>query len=110
MANPNSFNSSMFPAQARLDATYMKSVNTSQSLADLGITLPANAIGVEVFCEGAAALRFATKNAPADAGSGGIAQYGVFSFWDTLDNLNNLHFYTGTATNVSFFIYTNGND
>jgi len=102
--DPTQSNGAIFPAQARLVATYKKSVNSAQTLAELSIDLPSDCIGVEIRNEGSAILRFGLGNA--NANNGGIAQFDAFSFWDTRANLEILKFYTGSATDISFFIYT----
>ncbi len=108
MDDPTRSNGAMFPSQARLHHTVMKSVNAETTLAALGITLPAGCIGVEVHNEGSAVLRF--DYGSADANKGGISGLGSFPFWETKARLDTLKLYTGSATNVSFFIFTSGND
>lgn len=105
MKSPNAQNGQIFPAQARLVATYSEEVNASTTLAGLGIILPDDTIGVEVRVEDATILRFGFKTAA--AGNGGIAQFDSFEFWDVKSTLETLAFFTGEASKkVSFFIYT----
>lgn len=109
MDDPTSYDSTMFPSQARLHSTAMVAINAETNLAELGITLPDGCIGIEFRLESDSILRFDFVSA--GAAKGGIAQFDRFPVWDTKSRLETLKFYTGEADiNVSFFIWVAGNE
>jgi hypothetical protein len=81
------------------------SVNTSQSLAQLGITIPAGACSLSVWNEGAAALRIQYDGSAADANSGGIAPGYSIEISGNADDLAKLRFFAGSANAVSFHLW-----
>ena len=101
--DPTKRNSQIFPSQAELTATYTKSISTETSLADLSITLPENAIGVEFMVVGAGPLYLGVNSA--DANNAGIPQYVSYAVWNIEEKLNSLRLFAAAATDVSIFVY-----
>ena len=80
------------------------SVNASQTLAELGITLPANTRLVTINNPSSTKLHM-NPTGEADANSPYIQGQSI-DLWNDDDTLNSYEFYTGSATDIGVFVFT----
>ena len=88
----------------RAKATYKKTVNTSQTFALLGVTVPTNVKMIEVIVEASTILRFNPVGA-ATANSAGKGQNQTQECWGNAVELARWQFYTGGSNAIGFIVY-----